>query len=685
MSVNRLMKFLRGNAVAWQRKFAVWILVAMAPCAAFAADQWTKPTAEELAIKSVPGVPGAPAMVLFREEITKDDIHVVQHYNRIKILTEKGKEYANVELNYVQTDGDGFYSGNDLTVGDITGRTIHADGTVIPFTGKPYLKTLEKGDGYKVQSRVFTLPDVEVGSIIEYRYATRYSDEVYNPPDWYIQGDLYIRAAHYMWYPPSGKDLVIGGKPVVAITWFPILPEGVDLEHRTLPGGAEQQIYEVRVKDVPPSPEEENMPPIGSFTYRVLFNASPYRTGAEFWKSEGKDWSKFVNNFAGPDNTLRAATQKVIEGATTDDAKLRKIYAAVMALENSDYTRDRSQKEDKAAGIGKVSNAGDVYKRGRGDSAQIVYTFIGMARAAGLKAYAMQVPNRSNHLFAPAWLSTRQFVNTVAIVAVDGKDQFFGPGERYAPYGQLQWEYTYAQGMRQTDNGTDFAMTPSMSYKDTRTDRVANLTMADDGKVTGTIDMTYRGATALRWRQQALRGDEESLRHGLQTSLEEILPKTLELKVKSIDNLTDYEKPLVVKFETTGTIGTPTGKRLVVPVDLFTASERAQFTQEKRDLAVYFHYPETVLDAMRINLPATMSVEAVPPGGKLGMPNLAAYTLEATPAASNVTVRRSFLFGDILVVAKDYPELRKYYSQLQAKDQESIVLKVAPAVASGGN
>ncbi len=65
--------------------------------------------------------------------------------------------------------------GNDKTLGEISGRTIHADGTIIPFTGKPYLKVMEKTEGVKVQERVFTLPDVEVGSIIEYRYATRIS------------------------------------------------------------------------------------------------------------------------------------------------------------------------------------------------------------------------------------------------------------------------------------------------------------------------------------------------------------------------------------------------------------------------------------------------------------------------------------------------------------------------------
>jgi hypothetical protein len=250
----------------------------------------------------------------------------------------------------------------------------------------------------------------------------------------------------------------------------------------------------------------------------------------------------------------------------------------------------------------------------------------------------------------------------------------------------LQWEYTYSKGLRQTDNGTDFTLTPMMSYKDTRTERVANLTMVDGGKVTGTIDMTYRGAGALQWRQRALTGDEESLRHGLRTSLEEMLPKTLEVKVEKIDNLADYEKPLMVKFEVKGEVGTPTGKRLVVPVDLFTVSNREKFTQDKRDMAVYFSYPETVVDALRINLPATMSVEAVPTVSKLTMSNIALYSMEATPAADNVIVRRTSLFGEILVPVKEYPELRTYYSQFQAKDQESIVLKVAaPVAASMGN
>ena len=683
---------MKVNAVVgcWLRRvFAIGMLAGCVPVAAVAADQWIKPTPEELALKSVPGFPGAPAMYLFREEITKDDLHVFQHYERIKILTEEGKKYANIELNFVSSQGDGDSVGDDKSIGDISGRTIHADGTVIPFTGKPYLKTMEKGKDFKYQARVFTLPDVEVGSIIEYRYSTRYNDDVYESPDWFVQSELYTRAAHFVWYPTTGLMSAPeseGGGMITHISWFPILPDGVAPQRRDLPSGgrngAPSQVFELNIKDVPPSPKEEFMPPIASFTYRVMFSFTPYATPAEYWKARGKAWSKQANNFIGPDSALTAATQPVIAGASTQDEKLHKIYAAVMNLDNTDYTRSHDQKEDKAAGLKKVSSAVDVLKHGRGNSAQLVYLFVGMARAAGMKAYAMLVPNRSQRLFVPAWTSMSQFANTIAIVNVDGKEVFFGPGERYVPYGHLEWEYSFVQGLRQTDGGTDFAITPGDSYKDTKTARVANLTMGEDGTVRGTISMSFDGANALRWRQRALTGDEESLRKGLRESLEETLPKTLEIKVESIENLKEYEKPLIVKFDTTGTLGTATGKRLMLPVDLFQAEEKIPFTEDKRDIPVYFHYPELINDALRINLPASMSIEAVPVASKVSVTNMAMYTLTSTAAPTNVTVRRSFAFGTIIVPPKDYGSLRSFYSQFQAKDQESIVLKMAPATTA---
>ena len=121
------------------------------------ADKWIEPTAEELKMTSQPQVPGAAAVYLYREETTDDKLHFFSIYVRLKVLTEKGKEFGNVELSYAnEKDGGGY------TVNDISGRTIHSDGTVVPFTGKPFDKLIEKSQTSKIHGE--SIQPAECGS-----------------------------------------------------------------------------------------------------------------------------------------------------------------------------------------------------------------------------------------------------------------------------------------------------------------------------------------------------------------------------------------------------------------------------------------------------------------------------------------------------------------------------------------
>jgi len=671
---------------------AGWMVLLAGSAVARAGDIFQKPTKEELEMKSLPGYPGAAAVVLFREEITKDDMHSVFHYERIKILSEEGKKYANVELGYVSTHDTGDYSGDEKTLDDIQARTIHADGTVIPFTGKPYLKTMEKVRtaeiGIAYQEKIFTLPDVEVGSIIEYRYVTRISDSVVESPRWLIQGDLYVKQAHYQWLPTVHllTDTETGAA-INSISWFPILPAGAKIDMHDMPGstpsGVPQHIYELTVKDIPPVVHEEFQPPTASFSYRVLFSFTEYNSAADFWKGTGRSWSKHVDKFAGPNSELTQATQAVISGATTQNEKLKKIYATVMAIENTRFTRTRESAEDRAAGRS-VTTAADVLAIKRGNPTQLTELFIGMARAAGMKAYAMYVPDRSEEIFTPMWLNLSQFDDLIAIVNVDGKELFFDPGERYCDYEHLAWQHTFVRGLRQEDSGTDFALSPGDRYTVNRTSRVANLEMDEHGVITGKVDLTFTGATALGWRQSALRGDSEALNHQLRTTLEDMLPAAMEIKVGEIENLADYAQPLKVHYTVKGMPGTPTGKRLMVPADLFLSREHATFPSEKRQQAVYFHYPTVVQDALRIKLPAGYAVEAVPDPAKLsvGTPPSGAYDMTVTHDANSFTMKRNYIFNSIVVLPEEYSNLRNFYSQFESKDKESVVLMPANAATA---
>jgi Domain of Unknown Function with PDB structure (DUF3857)/Transglutaminase-like superfamily len=659
-------------------------LLALVPAAH--ADQWIAPTPEELKMTSQPEVPGAAAVYLFKEEITDDKLHMWSVYTRIKVLTEAGKDLANVELNQ--------YSGEDssgYTINDIAGRTIHPDGTIIPFTGKPFEKLISKGQGFKVMSKVFTLPDVEVGSIIEYRYELRYDDHHYIPPSWYIETSLYTRKAHYIWRPTDLQLTSKGehGEEISStVAWSPILPPGFEVKQSRLPTGNSyengQVVIELNIHDIPPAPSEEYMPPLGSLSYRVQFYYTAFRSAEEYWKNEGKGWSKNNEKFIGPGNKVKEAVNGLVAPADTQDQKLRKIYAAVMKIDNTSYSRDRSSAEEKGQGLGPAKSTDDIWERKHGSDDEIAQLFIAMARAAGMKAYAMTVTNRDHNVFVPNYLSFSQFDDTLAIVIVDGKEQFYDPGQRYCAYGHLAWKHTLTQGLRQTDTGTAIAPTPPEQLSASRTQRVANLTMDEHGQVTGNLKMAWSGDPALNWRHTYLRGDATSLNHDLRTAMEHMMPNGMDIKVESIDNLDDYEKPLTVSYTVKGPIGSPTGKRLLVPGDLFEVNAKPTFAHEKRETNVYFNYSHMVQDALRINFPANFSVESAPVNEQIPLEKSAVYVLKTETTPTSVTIRREFDLGNLFYKTDQYPSLRAFYNKIETKDQEPIVLKVT-APAAGGN
>ena len=648
--------------------------------APLACAQWTAPTPEELSMTTQREVPGAAAVYLYREEITEDKLHMFSIYTRLKVLTERGKEYSNVELHYASVN-----DGASVTIDSIQGRTIHPDGSIVLFTGKPYDKLVEKTGGIKIMSKVFTMPDVEVGSIIEYRYKLRYDDGYFMHPDWYIQSDLFTRKAHYTWKPTSETLVSSDDQLTNSIAWSPVLPPGVELKQTHLPATSQmmngQLVFDLDVHDVPPAPSEEFMPPVSSLSYRVLFYYSPYLTAAEFWKNQTKRWAKARDKFIGPGSAVKDAVKDIVQASDTQDQKLRKIYAAVMKLENTSYTREHSNAEEKAQGFKEIHNADDIWTRKRGNNDEIAELFIAMARAAGMKAYAGAVTNRDQNLFVPGYLTLSQLDDIIAIVNVDGKDQYFDPGSRYCPFQHLAWKHSMTQGIRQTDAGGDFFSSPAESYSYSQTARVANLTIDQNAAVTGTIEMRYTGSPALHWRQRALTGDATSLEQEIRTSVEQMVPHGLEVKVGSINQLDAYDQPLIVKLEVKGTLGSVTGKRLLLPANIFEVNSKPAFPDAKREIPIYFEYPQTKQDAIRINFPATLTVESLPPADKSNFEKFALYNMTTESTTTSFTVRRIYVMAEIFYKTNEYAGLRDFYSKFENKDQESVVLTTAPAVA----
>src|SRR5262249_27818174 len=178
----------------FRAKFALLVLFALSS-RGFAFDEWRPISPEELKMTSEPLAPGAPAIILWRQ-VDRDDRGQTPHENvhiRIKILTEEGRKHADVELPFSKSIGN--------NIVHINARTISPDGSITNYDGKVFEKYIVKAKGVKYMAKTFTLPNVQVGSIIEYYYTEDLAEYKIFDSHWILSHELFTKDASFTMKP----------------------------------------------------------------------------------------------------------------------------------------------------------------------------------------------------------------------------------------------------------------------------------------------------------------------------------------------------------------------------------------------------------------------------------------------------------------------------------------------------
>jgi ribosome modulation factor len=658
---------------------ALLLLLLASPALVLA--QFQAPTDEELKMTADPKAPGAAAVYLNVEEIANDPQHYQSFYARIKVLQEKGKELATVEVPYL-------YGNNKIT--DIKARTIHADGTVISLVGKPEdlmisKRTGKDGDPFQINRKVFTLPSVEVGSILEYRYELRYDDNHFSSPDWEIQRLYFVHKAHYVFTPfkafmpgiqnATSTFLVDAqGRAVNTLIWWPRLPQGVNVKTDVVGH------YSVDVADIPATPDEEWMPPIYTILYKVIFYYKSSTSALDFWVTEAKDWSKEVDHFAEPTKSIKEAVSGLIAPSDSELDKAKKLYKAVQALDNTDYSRRKSESELKQLKLKEAKRAEDTWKQKSGSSEDIARLYLSMLRAAGLSAYALKVVDRERGLFDPSYLSLDQLDDTLVAFSSGGKEIVLDPGEKMCPFQTLNWRHSGASGIRQAANTRGIGTSPLQPYAENKTTRIGDLTLDSHGAVTGSLRFVMAGQEALRWRQMALRNDEDEVKKSFDRGLETTVPQGIEAHIDHFLALDDPDVNLVAVIKVEGSLGSATSKRLLLPGYFFETRNAHPFVaQDKRLEPVDMHYGDLITDQITYHLPAGFSVEGAPQDAKIPWPEHAVLTTKTVSSPGQIIVARSLARGFTFAKPEEYKDLRGFYQKIADSDQQQLVLTASPA------
>jgi len=622
---------------------------------------------DELKLTSEPQAPGAPAIILYRQ-VDRDDNGQTSHeddYLRIKIFTEDGRKYGNVEIPFLK---------GSQNIVKVKARTIRPDGSIADFGGQVFEKYLVKGKGINYLAKTFTLPDVQVGSIIEYSFTTDLGEYMLFDSHWILSNELFTKKAQFSLKPYKGTYQMF------SLRWsWQGLPPGA------VPKEAPDHIIRMEANNIPAFQTEDYMPPQDELKSRVDFiyeEGFAAKDQDSFWKQVGRTRNGQLESFIGKRKAMEQAVAQIVSPNDSQDVKLRKIYDRVQQIRNKSYEVQKTAQEQKRAKEKPAENVEEVWKRGYGDSVQLAWLFLGLARAAGFEAYGCWVSDRREYFFSPVTMQSAKLNDNVVLVKLNGKDVYLDPGVVFTPYGLLTWSETGVPGLRLDKDGGTWIQTTLPQASESRIERVGKLKLSDTGDLEGKLTVTYTGLEAMYHRVEERNEDEVARKKFLEELVTAQIGVAAEAELTSKPDWTNSETPLVAEYN----LKIPgwasgAGRRVMIPAAIFTAAEKGVFEHANRVQPIYFEYPHEKADDVTVELPPGWQVSSMPPpqdrNGKVMV-----YSLKVEQSPGTLRLTRKLTIDVLLVQQKYYTALRNFFQAVRTSDGIQVVLQPGEIHAS---
>ncbi|HWP44352.1 MAG TPA: DUF3857 domain-containing protein, partial [Blastocatellia bacterium] len=627
---------------------------------------WKPIDPAHLAMKSPVVEKDADAEAIFWEVRINDSAQdlVFNHYIRIKVFTERGKEsQSKIDIPYLGRH----------QIKDIAGRTIKPDGTVVELKKDAIFdRTIVKVSGLKLKSKSFAMPSVEPGAIIEYRWREVRPYELANYLRLHFQRDIPVQLVKY-YIKPASLEAAYRSIGMSAIT----------LHGNPSPFVKEKDgYYSTQMVNMPAFREEPRMPPEDEVrTWMLVYYSRDNPLPPEkYWPKVGKEYYEMLKDGIKVNDEVKRAAADAIGDAATPEQKLERLF---------NYCRTRIKNvSDDASGMTasersklKDNNTpADTLKRGMGSSGDITKLFAALAAAAGFEARLALVSDRGDIFFNPQ-ITNSYFLSTyhVAVRVGDGW-RFFDPGMTYVPYGMLRWQEEGQQVLIADPRNPVFVKTPLSSHEKSMEKRTARLKLLEDGTLEGEVRIEYTGHLAVDYKETNDDDSPEQREQNLRDMIKGRM-STAELSDIRIENVTDPVKPFAYVFK----VRIPgyaqrTGKRLFLQPAFFQRGKRPLFSTSERKHAIYFHYPWSELDKVYIELPDGYALDNPDAPAPFSITGVGKYEvkIQSFDDGRAIELSRSFFFGGggaIFFNPDVYPNLKKIFDMLHERDNHTITLK----------
>lgn len=603
----------------------------------------------ELAMVSFEEDPEADAVILYdigEMEFNSDFSLKFKVRQRIKILTEKGKEYATVNIPY-------YYKAN---VQEIEAYSYLPNGQKFELDYDNIAEEQVKS----TKNKKFDIPGVEVGSVIEYKY-TLYSRYITNLEPWYFQSDLYTKYSEITIYLPPGFSYS---------TFYSNLSS-----YNITQSSDEAYLHSKRVpryswigKDIPPIRVEPYMKAKREYYAKILFqlvsyvNPSTHLNFAKTWDDIAKDHESFFEDKMEDSGDHQDFMEEYLKNDNAQGLeRAKRIYEYVKNEIHTEYSGGWYSDKD----------VEDIFNDKKGTASEKNYLLLNLLEYENFEVYPFLISTRNHGSVFKDWPNISQYNRAIVLLKLNKKLYFLDTNDKFCPFGYLPPELDVETGMKFSGEKTEFMKMNPLKFKN-QANYSTDIHIEDDGSLSSESHVVYDGYFAVRERNKL--EDSDDIDEIIKNKLEEY---NLEAEVDTFyyENLDSLEKPvnLTIKYKLIDAAEI-NDKLIYLSAPFISGMNKNIFVREKRIFPVDYSFPFVTSEELKINFPAGFSINEKPKKMYKRMRNVN-YSKLFFPGEDNIICKRRFEITKKQFSEKEYPKLKKIYDHIVESDQDILVLE----------
>ncbi|WP_299535239.1 DUF3857 domain-containing protein [Ulvibacterium sp.] len=603
-------------------------------------------------------------------------------HERVKIYKPEGFEYATVAEQLYKEDSD------KETISGLKAFTYNLE------NGQVKKHKLSKESEFRTKlneyysEEKFTMPNVKVGSIVEYEY------QIYSPFYWSIDEiemqydipikyqEVSIKTPEYFVFQPTMKGYLPlnpqKGTEGGTITFTDKQRTGKYTTTTTYSNSKLNYMINVTnytMHNVPALKQEPYVNNMDNYRSAILYELQYTKFPQSPIKSYTTTWEKVVKtiyenrSFGGQlaqKRYFKEALQNLVGDKTDDIEKAAAIFQFVQSHMNWNGM----------VGFYAEKGVKKAYEDRSGNIADINLMLTTMLSEAGLEANPVLISTRDHGV--PMFPTRKGFNYVVASVSLNNNIVLLDASNKYTkpnvlPIHALNW---YGKLVKKDGSFSTVSVMPKRVSKENSN---CTVSVDQDGLISGRMRKTYTDFKAYEFRNKFNGIEENSYLEKLESS--HVGMEIGEYGVKN-NNVVGKSVMENMDFALEGQVAMVGDKMYFNPLLSSTINENP-FKLKERNYPVDYAYPWEQKMVINISIPEGYKVETLPEDIKLGLPNKAASFIYKVVAQDNtIQVLADLKMNTAIIPAVDYPDLKELYKKIVEKEAEKVVLSKITADGS---